>query len=89
MRCLRHARRLDNPTPPSRLVITTISPQVRITIIPPCRRVPIPLMRHPTPLPPLHIRIPLNNCRDAPCLANIAAKRKRLVGTAAADIARF
>ena len=86
MRRLRHARRLDNPPPPSRLVITTIPSQLRITIIPPCRRVPIPYMRHPTNLPPLHIRIPLNNCRDAPGLANIAAKRKRLVGAAAADI---
>ncbi|KFY30122.1 hypothetical protein V493_02125 [Pseudogymnoascus sp. VKM F-4281 (FW-2241)] len=46
-------------------------------------------MRHPTHLPPLHIRIPLNNCRDPPGLANIAAKRKRLVGAAAADIPRF
>ncbi|KFZ18480.1 hypothetical protein V501_01188, partial [Pseudogymnoascus sp. VKM F-4519 (FW-2642)] len=59
-----------------------------ITVIPPCS-VHIPIMRSPLCLGSLHIRIPLDDRRDAASLGDIATQCKRLVGAAAADIPRF
>lgn len=88
MRRLCHANGLHNPPPPGRFVITTVPPQLGITVVPPSR-VHIPIMRPPARLAPLHIHIPLDDRRDAAGLANIAAHRKRRGGAPAADIARF
>ena len=68
-----HTRGLHNsPTPPSRLLITTVPPQLRIAAVP-TSRVRIPIMRFPLHLAALHICISLNDCRDATSLANIAS----------------
>jgi hypothetical protein len=88
MRCLCHVNGLHNPPPPGPLVITTVPPQLGITVVPPSW-VHIPIMRPPARLARLHIHISLDDRRDAASLTNIAAQLKRGGGAPAADIARL
>lgn len=88
MRRLCQARGLHDPSPPNRFIVTTVSPQLRIAVVPP-PRFRIPIMRLSLRLPALHIRTSLDYRRDAAGLADIAAQRKRHIRASAAYVTRF